>query len=56
MKKQKLNYRLHNPNSEVTTADFLLKILMETNTKKIESAIEVAAATILDTDKNSNPH
>ena len=56
MKKRKLNYRLHNPNSEEATADCLLKILMETNTEKVESAIQDATVTMLDTDKNLNKY
>ena len=29
MKKRKLNYRFHNPNTAEVTADYLLKILIE---------------------------
>lgn len=43
MKKQKLNYRFHNPNSAEVTADYILKILIEANEKKVEQAIKEAA-------------
>ena len=44
MKQRKLNYRFHNPNSAEDTADFLCKLLIETNTGKVERAIEEAAS------------
>ncbi len=40
MKRMKLNYRFHNPNSAEDTADFLCKILIEVNAGKVERAIE----------------
>ncbi|MCL3784103.1 hypothetical protein [Roseburia hominis] len=43
MKRTKLNYRFHNPNSAEETADFLCKLLIEANVGKVERAIEVAA-------------
>ena len=43
MKKRKLNYRFHNPNSAEDTADFLCKLLIEVNAGKVERAIEEAA-------------
>lgn len=43
MKKRKLNYRIHNPNTVEATADYLLRILMETNSEKVEKAIRTAA-------------
>ncbi len=39
MKKQKLNYRFHNPNTVEDTADTLLKIFIEANQEKAEAAI-----------------
>lgn len=42
MKKQKLNYRFHNPNPADVTADYILKIFMEVNEKKVEQAIKAA--------------
>ena len=43
MKKRKLNYRFHNPNPMDVTADFLLKVLIEANSEKVERAIAEAA-------------
>ena len=43
MKRTKLNYRFHNPNSAEDTADFLCKLLVEVNAGKVERAIEDAA-------------
>lgn len=39
MKKQKLNYRFHNPNTMEATADILLKVFVEANSEKVEMAI-----------------
>ena len=44
MKRQKLNYRFHNPNTAETTADYILQIFIEANRKKIEQAMQNAAA------------
>ncbi|MBD5472844.1 MAG: hypothetical protein HDR20_08090 [Lachnospiraceae bacterium] len=43
MKKQKLNYRFHNPNPADVTADYILKIFIEVNEKKVEQAIRSSA-------------
>lgn len=43
LKRTKLNYRFHNPNSAEDTADFLRKLLIEVNAGKVERAIEDAA-------------
>ena len=43
MKKRKLNYVIHNPNSIEKTADFLLEILIAANTDKVEQALREAA-------------
>lgn len=43
MKKQKLNYRFHNPNTMEATADILLKVFIEVNSEKVEVAIQEAA-------------
>lgn len=43
VKKRKLNYRFHNPNPMDVTADFLLKVLIEVNSEKVERAIAEAA-------------
>lgn len=39
MKKRKLNYRFHNPNTAEATTAYLLKILLEANVAKVERAI-----------------
>ena len=44
MKRTKLNYCFHNPNSAEDTADFLCKLLMEANAGKVERAIEEATS------------
>ena len=43
MKKRKLNYRFHNPNTAEVTADILLKVLIEANSEKVEKAIQETA-------------
>ena len=42
MKKRKLNYRFHNPNTAEATADYILKILIEANKGKVDQAIRDA--------------
>jgi len=44
LKQRKLNYRFHNPNSAEDTANYLFKILIEANARKVERAIEEAAS------------
>lgn len=43
MKKRKLNYRFHNPNTVEATADYIAKLFIEVNSKKVEDAIASAA-------------
>lgn len=43
LKRTKLNYRFHNPNSAEDTADFLCKLLIEVNAGKVERTIEKTA-------------
>lgn len=43
MKRTKLNYRFHNPNSAEDTADFLCRLMIEVNAGKVERVIEKAA-------------
>ena len=43
MKRQKLNYRFHNPNTAEVTADYILKVFIETNMKKVERAMQEVA-------------
>lgn len=42
-KKTKLNYRFHNPNTPEVTANYILKILIEVNQKKIDRILEEKA-------------
>ena len=42
-KKQKLNIRFHNPNTPKDTADYILKIFMKTNQKKIYQILQKEA-------------
>lgn len=39
MKKVKLNYRIHNPNSAEVTAEYIAKILVEANRSKLETVL-----------------
>lgn len=41
--KKKINYRIHNPNTAAATADYILKILIDANSEKVERAIRAAA-------------
>ena len=43
MKKRKLNYRFHDLNTAEIAASYLLKILIEANTPKVEQAIQQSA-------------
>ncbi len=43
MKKRKLNYVIHNPNTIEEMADFLLELLIEANAGKVERMIKKAA-------------
>ena len=46
MKERKLNYRIHDPNPAAVTADYILKIFIEANAGKVETAIRNAAAAV----------
>ena len=56
MKKRKLNYRFHNPNTAEVTADYLVKILIEANSEKVEKAIEIAMTQPLMEQKSHEEH
>ena len=56
MKKRKLNYRFHNPNTAEVTADYLLKILIEANASKVEQAIQEAANELHEKKKEKEGH
>ena len=40
MSKRKLNYRCHNPNPVEVTADYILKVMIEANTEKVENILQ----------------
>ena len=39
-KQPKLKYHFHNANTPEKSADYILKVFMETNTQKVENAIK----------------
>lgn len=43
-KKSKLNIRFHNPNTPEATADYISKILIQVNQKKIEKILQEEAS------------
>lgn len=51
MKKQKLNYRFHNPNTAEVTADYILKVFIEVNSKKVDRVMQEVAERGLEEDK-----
>lgn len=40
MAREKLNYRFHNPNSVEVTADYILKVFIEANEKKVDKILQ----------------
>lgn len=42
MKKEKLNYRFHNPNPDNQTASYILKVFIEADREKVEEAVQQA--------------
>lgn len=44
MKKQKLNYRFHDPNDPAVAAEYILKVFVEANQKKVDKVIREASA------------
>ena len=46
MKKDKLNYRFHDPNSVEDTAKYLLKIYIEANREKVDRIIRESLNTV----------
>ncbi len=55
MKKRKLNYIFHNPNTPEATADYLLKLLIEVNKPKVDAAIRNAVLNAQKETKESYP-
>lgn len=43
-KKTKLNFHFHNPNTPEATAEYILKILIEVNQKKVERILSEEAS------------
>lgn len=43
MKKKKLNYRFHDPNDPAVAAEYILKVFIEANQKKVEEAVRKAS-------------
>ena len=56
MKKRKLNYRFHNPNTAEVTADYLVKILIEANSEKVEKAVAKAMTQTLMEQQSHEEH
>ena len=52
MKKQKLNYRFHNPNTAEVTADYILKVFIEVNAKKVDRVMQEVAERNMEEDKH----
>ena len=50
MKERKLNYWIHDPNPAAVTADHLLKVLIEANMNKVESALREVAERVADSE------
>ena len=44
MKRQKLNYRFHDPNDPAVAAEYILKVFVEANQKKVERVIRETSA------------
>nr|WP_317377133.1 hypothetical protein [uncultured Faecalimonas sp.] len=53
MKRKKLNYRFHNPNTAEVTADYILKVFIEANMKKVERVMQEAVNKSAEEDKQS---
>ena len=43
MKKKKLNYRFHDPNDPAVAAEYIVKVFIEANQKKVEEVIREAS-------------
>ncbi|WP_200786706.1 hypothetical protein [Clostridium sp. Marseille-P3244] len=43
MKRKKLNYRFHDPNDPAVAAEYILKVFIEANQKKVEEVIRKAS-------------
>lgn len=54
MKRPKLHYTFHNPNTPEATADFLVKLFIEVNQPKVEQMIHQAQEAALDSPSESS--
>ena len=54
MKERKLNYRFHNPNTAEVTIDYIFKVFIEVNERKVQSAIQAVAENFSDTGEESD--
>ena len=43
MKKKKLTYRFHDPNDPAVAAEYILKVFIEANKKKVEEVLRKAS-------------
>lgn len=43
LRKRKLNYRFHNPNTREATADYIAKLFVEVNENKVERVLQEEA-------------
>lgn len=55
LKKRKLNYRFHNPNTREKTADYIAKLFVEVNKDKVERVLQEEADKI-EKEKNEKEH
>ncbi len=53
MKRKKLNFRFHDPNPPEVTAEYLMRILVESNAGKVEQALQDAAREIPESSEKS---
>lgn len=56
MKKRKLNYRFHNPNSREETADYIAKLFVEVNKDKVERVLQKEANKIENEETEKEEH
>ena len=56
VKKRKLNYRFHNPNTAEMTANYIAGLFVEVNTPKIQAVIQAAAEKIKEQETQDESH
>ena len=52
MKRQKLNYRFHNPNTAEVTANYILKLFIEVNVRKVDRVMQEVAERNMEEDEH----